>query len=81
MIFFLCKVKENCLLLCVKTFFELQGNFLRKDVLVRNLPRGIEESAVRRRLNILSANCGGKVGRVSANCATIYFQTPELATR
>ncbi|KAG0718693.1 Meiosis regulator and mRNA stability factor 1 [Chionoecetes opilio] len=58
-----------------------KSNFLRKDVLVRNLPKGMEESAVRRRLNILSANCGGKVGRMSANCATIYFQTPELAAR
>ncbi|KAK8398550.1 hypothetical protein O3P69_004010 [Scylla paramamosain] len=58
-----------------------KSGFLRKDILVRNLPKGIEESSVRRRLNMLSANCGGKVGRVSANCATIYFQTPELAAR
>ncbi|XP_071550871.1 meiosis regulator and mRNA stability factor 1 isoform X2 [Panulirus ornatus] len=58
-----------------------KGSSLRRDILVRNLPDGVEESAIRRRLNILSANCGGKVGRVRADCATIYFQTPELATR
>ncbi|XP_045606696.1 meiosis regulator and mRNA stability factor 1 isoform X2 [Procambarus clarkii] len=60
---------------------KLKGIGLRRDISIRNLPDGIEESAIRRRLNILSANCGGKVGRVRANCATVYFQTPDLATR
>ncbi|XP_069956765.1 meiosis regulator and mRNA stability factor 1 isoform X7 [Cherax quadricarinatus] len=58
-----------------------KGIGLRRDIFVSNLPDGVEEYAIRRRLNILSANCGGKVGRVRVNCATIYFQTPELATR
>ncbi|XP_042240421.1 meiosis regulator and mRNA stability factor 1-like isoform X2 [Homarus americanus] len=58
-----------------------KGSNLRRDILVRNLPEGVDENAIRRRLRILSDNCGGKVGRVRANCATVYFQTPELATR
>ncbi|KAG7158632.1 Malonyl-CoA decarboxylase-like, partial [Homarus americanus] len=57
-----------------------KGSNLRRDILVRNLPEGVDENAIRRRLRILSDNCGGKVGRVRANCATVYFQTPELAT-
>lgn len=60
-----------------------QGNTVRRprDIVVKNLPEGMDEQAVRRRLSMLSANCGGKVGRIRANSATITFQTPELAAR
>ncbi|KAK3875906.1 hypothetical protein Pcinc_019252 [Petrolisthes cinctipes] len=60
-----------------------KGNTVRRprDIVVKNLPDGMDESAVRRRLSMLSANCGGKVGRIRNNSATISFQTPELAAR
>ncbi|XP_066944259.1 meiosis regulator and mRNA stability factor 1 isoform X6 [Macrobrachium rosenbergii] len=54
---------------------------LRRSIVVYNLPEGVEDTAVRRRLSMLSANCGGKVGRVRNGRAIITFQTPELASR
>ncbi|XP_068205935.1 meiosis regulator and mRNA stability factor 1 isoform X2 [Palaemon carinicauda] len=54
---------------------------LRRSIIVYNLPETVEDTAVRRRLSMLSANCGGKVGRVRNDRAIITFQTPELASR
>ena len=55
----------------------------KKDLLVHNLPDGADEIAVRRRLQMLASNCGGKVSKVipASQMAMLQFQTPELATR
>ncbi|XP_042864024.1 meiosis regulator and mRNA stability factor 1-like isoform X3 [Penaeus japonicus] len=54
---------------------------LRREIIIKNVPENMDDNAIRRRLTMLSANCGGKVGRVRPHGVPIYFQTPELAAR
>ncbi|XP_047474439.1 meiosis regulator and mRNA stability factor 1-like isoform X2 [Penaeus chinensis] len=54
---------------------------LRREIIIKNIPENMDDNAIRRRLTMLSANCGGKVGRVRPHGVPIYFQTPELAAR
>ncbi|CAL4066462.1 unnamed protein product, partial [Meganyctiphanes norvegica] len=58
-----------------------KANNLRRDIIVHNLPEGMEEGALRRRLHMLSSNCGGRVIRIRPHSAVLLFQTTELSAR
>lgn len=64
-----------------RVFVFLQSTNLRREIIIKNVPENMDDNAIRRRLTMLSANCGGKVGRVRPHGVPIYFQTPELAAR
>ena len=51
------------------------------DVMVTNLPGGVEVKKVRNRLSRLSANCGGRVMHVEGQKAILRFTTKELAAK
>ncbi|VVC29950.1 OST-HTH/LOTUS domain,NYN domain, limkain-b1-type,Marf1, conserved domain,PIN domain-like,Marf1, RNA [Cinara cedri] len=51
------------------------------EVIVSNLPVGIDPAKIRNRLKRLSENCGGRVGVINNCSTTIRFPTKEMAAR
>ncbi|XP_025408796.1 meiosis regulator and mRNA stability factor 1 isoform X2 [Sipha flava] len=51
------------------------------EVIVSNLPGGIDPAKIRNRLKRLSENCGGRVGVINNCSTTIRFPTKEMAAR
>lgn len=51
------------------------------EVTVGALPVGLEPGKVRQRLKRLAENCGGRVGTVMGELATVRFTSLECAMR
>nr|XP_006818683.1 PREDICTED: meiosis arrest female protein 1-like [Saccoglossus kowalevskii] len=51
------------------------------ELLVDNIPTGVDTNHIRNRLLRLSNNCGGRVISVKANTAVLKFSTPEHTAR
>lgn len=61
-------------------FYQQSGN-TPVEVIVSNLPGGIDPAKIRNRLKRLSENCGGRVGVINNCSTTIRFPNKEMAAR